>query len=130
MRKWFAALAAVVLIGGCVKMDTTPPKDLPDYVKYYPGSQQMMTMSMGPMSSVVIKTTATPDDVLSFYRNQAASDGLAETTPPNQAAATGAQKQVAFGDPQGSKMLVVVAQQQQGQTVVSLTYKPAPKASS
>ena len=130
MRKLLAALAAGVLIGGCVKMDTTPPKDLPGYVKYYPGSQQMMTMNMGAMESVVIKTTAAPDDVIQFYRTQAASDGLAETAAPNQPAASGAQKQVAFADAATGKMLVVVAQQQQGQTVVSLIYKPAPKASS
>jgi hypothetical protein len=127
MKAWIAALASLALLGGCVKMDSSPPKDLPDYVKLYPGAQPMMTMAVGPMSAEVETTTDKPDDVIAYYRTQAASDGLAETKSPTAATAQG-QVQAQFGDPNG-KFLIVTARPQGTNTIVSLTYKPVKAAS-
>ncbi len=130
MKKLIVALAAVAVLGGCMKVSKDPPKDLPDYVTVMPGGQQMMTMNMGALSSEVFTTTSTPDDVLAYYRSQAQSNGLTENTTAAPANANAAQKQATFGDAASGKFLVVVAQPQQSMTMVSLTYKPAPKAAS
>jgi hypothetical protein len=126
----FAAVAALSGLGGCFKMDKTPPKDMPAYVKLYPGSTQMMSMNLGGMEADVVTTTASPDDVLTFYRTQAASDGLTETAAPTASGAAPGDKQVAFTDGTADKLLVVIAKPQSaGGTVVSLTWKVAKAAS-
>ncbi|HEY2708890.1 MAG TPA: hypothetical protein VGI95_12630 [Caulobacteraceae bacterium] len=133
MRKLNVAIVtlAAIVTAGCVKMDKTPPKDLPAYVRLYPGSQQMMNMNMGPVSSDVVTTTAAPDDVLSWYRTQAASDGLTEQAVPPKADTPATQKQAEFVDNASGRMLVVIAKPQGSETVVSLSYKtPAAKAAS
>ena len=123
MKRVIAALMATAALGGCVKMDKTPPKDLPAYVKLYPGSTQVMNMSLAGVTADAATTTDTPDTVMIFYRNQASADGLTESTPPTQTAAAAGQQQATFTDPSG-KMLVVVAKPQSGVgTVVSLTWK-------
>ncbi len=130
MKKLIAALVVLALLGGCVKMDKSAPKDLPAYVSVYPGATPMMSMNMGALSSFVFQTTAKPDDVISYYRSQASSDGLPETSAPTPAGAPADQRQATFGDPTGDRLLVVVARPQGDASIVSLTYKPAPKASS
>jgi hypothetical protein len=130
MKKLFVALAAVALLGGCIKMDKSPPKDLPAYVKLYPGSTSVMNMSVGGMSVVALQVSAKPDDVIAFYRTQAASDGLPESAAPATANAPPDQKTAVFGDPATGRMLVVVARPQGEGSMISLTYKPAPKAPS
>jgi hypothetical protein len=126
MKAWIASLASLALIGGCVKMDSSPPKDLPDYVKLYPGAQPTMTMALGPLSSEVETTPDKPDAVIAFYRTQAASDGLTETQPASSATANASpgQLQAQFGDPAQGKILVVIAKPQGASTMISLTYKP------
>src|SRR5580698_5621022 len=91
MKKLILALAAAALLGGCIKMDKTPPKDLPAFVKLYPGSTQMMNMSVAGVTADAVTTTDTPDKVIDFYRTQAASDGLTETQTPPQAGAPAGQ---------------------------------------
>jgi hypothetical protein len=130
MKKWIAALAAVALVGGCVKMDKNPPKDLPDYVKLYPGGQPMMSMNLGVLSSEVETTTDSPATVIAYYRTEAAADGLTEKTAAPQANATAGQLQVQFSDAKGSKLLVVVAKPQPPGTMVSLSYRPVKAAAS
>jgi hypothetical protein len=130
MKKWIAALAAVALVGGCVKMDKNPPKDLPDYVKLYPGGQPMMSMNLGVLSSEVETTTDSPATVIAYYRTEAAADGLTEKTAAPQANATAGQLQVQFSDATGSKLLVVVAKPQPPGTMVSLSYRPVKAAAS
>ncbi|MFI4935559.1 MAG: hypothetical protein ACHP7N_13125 [Caulobacterales bacterium] len=131
MKRLIVALVAVALVGGCMNTSKTPPKDLPDYVKIYPGATQVVAMGLGSMSTEVFSTSASPDEVVSFYRTQAQSDGLPEGSAPAPAGAPPEQKQAEFGDPASGKMLVVVAKPSQGVgTMVSLIYKPAPKAPS
>jgi hypothetical protein len=124
MKKLIVTLAAVLALGGCIKMSTTPPTDLPAYVKIMPGGQQMMTMDMGAMKAEVFQTTTSSDDVLTFYRTQAQSDGLTETATQPQANATPDQKQATFADTATGRMLVVVAKPQSGETMVTLMYPP------
>ena len=129
MKTWMAAVACVALLGGCMKMDSSPPKDLPDYVKLYPGAQPTMTMALGPLSSEIETTTDKPDAVLAFYRTQAASDGLTETQAAQTANAAPGQLQAQFSDATQSKILIVIARPQGANTMVSLTYKPVKAAS-
>jgi len=129
MKKWMVAVAAVALLGGCVKIDKNPPKDLPDYVKLYPGAQPMMTMNMGVLSSEVETTTDTPDTVIAYYRNEAAADGLTEKAVATPANAKPGQLQAQFTDATGAKILVVTAQPQSPGTMLSLSYRPVKAAS-
>jgi len=129
----FAAVAALsgLGLGGCFKMDKTPPKDMPAYVKLYPGATQMMSMNLGGMEVDVVTTTAAPDDVIGFYRTQGASDGLSETAAPTASGAGPNDKQLALTDAATGRMLVVVVKpQSSGGSVVSLTWKVAAKAAS
>jgi len=126
MRKLIVALAAVALIGGCMKVGNGPPKDLPEFVKVYPGAQQVVSVNMGPISSLAFQAPAAPADVVAFYRNGASSDGLTET--PMQGDASG-QAKATFRNATGDEFLTVVAQAQGAGSMVSLAYK-APKAPS
>jgi hypothetical protein len=131
MKRVIVAFAAVAVLGGCFKMDKTPPKDMPAYVKLYPGSTQMMSMNLGGMEADVVTTTAAPDDVIGFYRTQGASDGLSETAAPTASGAGPNDKQLALTDAATGRMLIVVAKpQSNGGTIVSLTWKAPPKAAS
>jgi hypothetical protein len=121
----FTAVAALALLGGCVKMDKNPPKDLPGYVKLYPGAQPMATMNMGPLSSEMETTTDAPETVMAFYRNQAAADGLTEKPVNAPANAAPGQMQTQFSDASGDKVLIVLTRPQNQGTLVSLTYRPA-----
>ena len=122
MKRLILALVAAAALGGCIKMDKTPPKNMPAYVKLYPGSNQVMNLSMAGVTADAATTTDTPDTVLTFYRTQAASDGLTETAAPTQGSDTAGQKQANFTDPSG-KMLLVVAKPQSNVTLVTLTWK-------
>jgi hypothetical protein len=128
MRKWIVAIAAVALLGGCVKMDKTPPSDLPGYARLYPGGQPMMKMAMGPLAAEVETTTDKPDAVIAWYRSQAASDGLSEKA--NAAQSTTGQQQATFADASGSKLLVISAKAQDDGSLISIGYRPAAKAAS
>jgi len=127
MRKLLLALAAVTVLGGCIKMDKTPPKNIPDYVKLYPGSTQMMNMSVGGVTADAATTTDAPDTVMIFYRNQATAAGLTEGAAPASATAgaPAGQQQATFTDSSG-KMLVVIAKPQGTGTLISLTWKTPP----
>src|SRR5579863_7618106 len=131
MRKLLLALAAVIAIGGCMKIDKSPPKDLPAYVTVYPGASNLMSMSMGPMSSIIFQTTSGPDDVVTFYRGQATTNGLAEQAMQPPAGSPAEQRQATFRDTTGRELLVVIARPapQQGATLVTLTYTSPPKTS-
>jgi hypothetical protein len=125
MRKLIVALAVATLaLAGCIKVSTTPPTDLPAYVRIMPGGQQFMTMDMGPLKAEVFLTTTSSDDVMTYYRTQAQGDGLAESAAPAQANATADQKQVSFADAASGRTLIVVTKPQNGQTMVELIYKP------
>ena len=130
MKKWIAAVAVFALLGGCMKIDKSPPKDLPDYVKLYPGAQPMMTMSVGGLSVEVETSTDKPADVMTYYRTQAASDGLTESASQTPASATAGQEQATFTDGTPNKLLVVLVRPQATGSIVSLSYRPAPKAAS
>ena len=130
MQRLILTLAAAAALCGCVKVDKSPPKDLPDYVTLYPGAQPTMSMKMGPLSAEVLTTTDKPDDVIAYYRNQAAAEGLTETAAKTPAVSAAGEVQAAFTDATGSKLLVVLAKPQGSSTMVDLTYKPAPKAGS
>jgi hypothetical protein len=129
MKKWMVAVATVALLGGCVKMDKNPPKDLPDYVKLYPGAQPMMNMNLGVLMSEVETTTDTPDTVMAYYRSEAAADGLTEKVATTPANAKPGQVQSQFSDASGTKMLIVMAQPQSPGTMISLSYRPVKAAS-
>jgi len=118
------ALVAAVALTGCIKIDKTPPKNLPAYVKLYPGSTQVMNLSLGGVTADAVTTMDPPDTVMIFYRNQASANGLTEAAAPPQAAAgaSAGQEQANFTDATG-KMLLVVAKPQAGGTLVTLTWK-------
>ncbi|HZZ34602.1 MAG TPA: hypothetical protein VFE03_02670 [Caulobacteraceae bacterium] len=145
MKKLIVALAAVALIGGCVKTGkngeqevnvlgakvetgTSLPADAPPYVKAYPGAGEIVKMKIAGMSAVAFEAPASVDEVIAYYRTQAAADGLPEL--PEQKPPSGAanQKGVTFGDPGGERMLMVLARPGKQGTMVSLTYKPAATA--
>jgi hypothetical protein len=129
MKRVILALMATAALGGCVKMDKTPPKDLPAYVKLYPGSTQVMNMSLAGVTADAATTTDTPDTVMIFYRNQASANGLTESAAPAQTGASAGQEQANFTDPSG-KMLLVVAKPQSNLTLVTLTWKTPPASGS
>ena len=118
------AAAALAALGGCVKMDKNPPKDLPGYVRLYPGAQPTATMSMGPLSTEMETTTDAPAAVMTFYRSQAAADGLVEKPVSTPANASAGQLQTQFSDAAGDKMLIVLVRPQPPGTLLSLTYRP------
>jgi hypothetical protein len=130
MKKLIVALAAVVMLTGCVKIDKSLPKDMPAYVHLYPGATSMMSMNIAGMEAIVLQTQDKPDDVVSYYRSEASSDGLPESPAPAANGAPADQRQASFNDPATGRMLIVVAKPQNGVTVVSLTYKPQAKAGS
>jgi hypothetical protein len=129
MKRLILALIAAAALAGCVKMDKTPPKDLPAFVKLYPGSTHMMSMNVAGLTVDGSTTADSPDKVLSFYRAQAASDGLTETQAPATGAASAGQSQAAFIDQANGRMLIVLAKPQQGAgTLVELSWKAPAKA--
>ncbi|HXQ15747.1 MAG TPA: hypothetical protein VN814_14100 [Caulobacteraceae bacterium] len=133
MKRLILALLAAAALGGCIKMDKTPPKDMPAYVKLYPGATQMMSMNIVGMEADVVTTTAAPDDVIAFYRTQAATDGLTETAAPPSASAQAGDKQVAFTGATPDQLLVVMARRQSGatgMTMVTVSWKAPTKAPS
>ena len=131
MKRVILALMATAALGGCVKMDKTPPKNLPAYVTLYPGSTQVMNMSLAGVTADAATTTDTPATVMIFYRNQASANGLTESAAPASATggATAGQEQANFTDPSG-KMLLVVAKPQSNLTLVTLTWKTPPASGS
>ena len=124
MKRVILALMAAAALAGCIKMDKTPPKNLPAYVTLYPGSTQVMNMSLGGVTADAATTTDTPDTVMIYYRNQASANGLTESAAPASASAgaSAGQQQANFTDPSG-KMLLVVAKPQSNVTLVTLTWK-------
>jgi hypothetical protein len=129
MKRVILALVAATALAGCIKMDKTPPKDMPSYVRLYPGSTQVMSMNLGGMEADAFQTTASADDILAFYRTNAATDGLAETAAPAQAGAAAGDKQLALTDAATGRMLIVVIKPQaSGASMVSLTWKTQAKA--
>jgi len=124
-KQWVVAMVAVAFIGGCIKMDKNPPKDLPDYVQLYPGAQPMATMTMGPMTSEMETTTDSPETVIAYYRTQAGANGLTEKQVSPPANASAGQMQTTFSDATGAKTLIVLVKPQDKGTIVSLTYRPA-----
>jgi hypothetical protein len=129
-KKLILALVAVAALGGCFKFDKTPPKNLPTYVRLYPGSAQVMNMSMGPVTVDAATTPDTPDTVLAYYRTQAAGDGLTETAPPANAAPAPDQKAIAFEGPDKMLAVVVKPQSSGAGTIVTLSWTVPAKAAS
>ncbi len=128
MSKLLLAAAIAFAVAACVKVSQAPPKDLPAFVRIYPGASDVVSMNAGPMQAILFKTTSSPDEVVSFYRTQAAADGLIEQHTNSQAGAD--QRQAAFRDATGGEILVVVAQPNQNATMVDLTYHDQPRAAS
>ncbi len=122
MKKLLIALAAVALLGGCVKMDKSPPKDLPAYAAIYPGATQTVSMNVGPMTMIIFQAAASPDDVVGYYRSLASSNGLEETNAPAKADAPPEQRQATFQDPATKRVFVVLARPQAAGSMVSLSY--------
>ncbi len=130
LRRLAAALAVALSVSSCIKVDRSPPKDLPDYATLYPGATNTVSMNMGPMSAVVFQAPASPDEVVAFYRNEATNADLPETRA--NAVGPAEQKQAAFADQASGRMLVIVARPgaQGAGSLATLTYKPQPKAPS
>ena len=122
MKKVMLALVAAAALGGCFKFDKTPPKNIPAYVKLYPGSTQVMNMSMGMVTVDAATTTDTPDAVVAFYRTQAAADGLTETAPPTSPASSPDQKSIAFQSPPDKMLAIVVKPEKDVGTLVTLSW--------
>jgi anti-sigma factor RsiW len=129
MKRLILALVTVAALAGCIKMDKTPPKNLPAYVKLYPGSNQVMNLSMAGVTADAVTTTDSPATVMIFYRNQASADGLTESAAPASAGAVAGQEQANFTDASG-KMLLVIAKPQSNLTLVTLTWKTPPAGGS
>ena len=129
MRRLVFAMAATAALGGCFKFDKTPPQNIPAFVKLYPGSTQVMNMEMGELTVDGATTRDSVDTVVSFYRTQAAADGLTETTPPRSSSLDPAQKTVAFQGP--DKFLAIVAKPEgEVGTLVTLSWNTPKKAAS
>jgi hypothetical protein len=127
------AFAVTLALGGCFKVGKDLPADAPAYVKLYPGAGQVVAIDMAGMKSAVFQAPASPTDVVAFYRAQAANDQLPERQATAQANAPAGQVSAVFGDPKSARFLVVVARpgpQNQGGSMVDLTYRPAPKTGS
>lgn len=125
MKKLLIVLAAVAL-AGCFKVGKTLPKDMPSYVSVYPGAELVMTLDMGAMTTIGLRTSASPDDVIGYYRTQATANGMQETAAPQSANATADQRQAMFRDSTGKQILMVSARPQNNETTVALAYnKPA-----
>jgi hypothetical protein len=131
MKTVILAFVAAAALGGCVKMDKTPPKNLPAYVTLYPGSTQVMNMSVAGVTADAATTTDTPATVMTYYRGQATTNGLTEGAAPASASAgaSAGQQQASFTDSTG-KMLMVVAKPQSNLTLVTLTWKTPPASGS
>lgn len=128
-----AAVAALAVLGGCgMQTNKDPPKNMPPYARLYPGSQNVMSLVIGPETADMMTTPDSADQVMTYYRAQAASDGLQETQAPTAAPTAGDQK-ASFADQATGRMLVVIAKPKDashgGQTMVDITY-PTPKAPS
>lgn len=121
MKKLLIALAALTLVGGCFKVDRSLPKDLPSYVAIYPGAEPLVSIDMGAMMSVGLRTNASPDEVISYYRAQAAANGLQEESAASTANVSANQRQAMFRDGSGHT-LMVGARPQNGETTISLVY--------
>ena len=126
------AVAALTALGGCLKTDKDPPKNMPSYARLYPGSQNIMSLEIGPETADMMTTSDSPEQVIAYYRAQAAADGLQETQSPTTAPSAGDLK-ASFVDRATGRMLVVIAKPHDashgGQTMVDITY-PTPKAPS
>ena len=120
-------LAAMAALGGCFKMDKTPPKDIPAFVKLYPGSTQVMNMEMGGLTVDGATTPDSVETVLGFYRTQAAADGLTETAPPATSSPDPSQKTAAFQGPDKFLAIVVKPEGAAG-TLVTLSWNTPKKA--
>jgi hypothetical protein len=131
VNKFIAALAitAAVALGGCIKMSTTPPTDLPDYVKIMPGAQQKATMDMGLMKAELYETTSSAADVIAFYRAQAQTDGLTEQPTTASSNAAPGEQQATFADASATRLIAVSVKPEGTLQLVTLAYRPAPKAS-
>lgn len=127
MKRLLIALAAAALVGGCVKVDKTVPKDLPAFAQIYPGATSVVSMNIAGMSSIIFQAAATPDDVVGYYRTQATANGLVEVTATNNGPPE--QKQATFHDPASNRIFVVIARPQNGGATVDLTYTPLKAAS-
>jgi len=121
VKRFLVALAAIAVLGGCFKVERSLPKDLPTYVSIFPGAEPVVSIDMGAMMSVGLRTSASPDDVMAYYRAQAAANGLQEQSAPTPASAPADQRQVMFKDAAGHT-LVVGARPQNGETTISLVY--------
>jgi hypothetical protein len=125
-----AGLAALAVLGGCMQTGKDPPKNMPAYARLYPGSQNVMSLVIGPETSDMMTTSDSPDQVIAYYRAQAAADGLPEAQSPTPPPSAGDQKASFYDQPSG-RMLVVIAKPHDdshgGLTLVDITY-PTPKA--
>jgi hypothetical protein len=129
----FAMLAGLVALGGCLKTDKGPPKNMPSYAHLYPGSQNVMSVEIGPETADMMTTSDNPDTVIAWYRTEAAADGLPEAQDPTPSANAPGDQKASFFDRATGRMLVVIAKpgdaSHGGQTMVDITY-PTPKAPS
>ena len=127
-----SAAAALAGLAGCMQTSKEAPKNMPPYARLYPGSQNIMSLVIGPETADMMTTPDSAEQVIAYYRTQAAADGLAETQAPTQAPSPGDQK-ATFADRASGRMLVVIAKPQDakqgGKTMVDITY-PTPKAPS
>jgi hypothetical protein len=123
-------LAASLALAGCFKVGNSVPADAPSYVKVYPGAPQVVTVDVAGMKMVTFEAAASPDQVIQFYRDDAASAGLTENTQAEAANKNANQRTLAYGDPNSDKFLIVVVQAHNTGSMVNVTYKPPAKAGS
>lgn len=103
------------------------PSNLPPYAKLFPGAQVTSSMDMGAKGGIVTFVTgASPDEVASFYKNQAAGAQLGSMMDSAQMSGgqTGAHVMM-FAQNGTQRNLTVSIERQGGQTKVGLTYGPA-----
>ena len=131
MRHVALGLAASLALAGCFKVGNSVPADAPSYVKVYPGAPQVVTVDVAGMKMVTFEAAASPDQVIQFYRDDAASAGLVENTQAEaQASKNPSQRVLAYGEPNTDKFFMVVVQTHNTGSMVNVTYKPPAKAGS
>jgi hypothetical protein len=107
--------------GSTVTVGHGAPKNLPGYLKAYPGATIKSSLDSGANGGVlVMETSAGPEAVIDFYKREAAAAGLQVQMDSNN---PGAPHVVMFSDPDGKRNFNVSATPQpSGKTDIGLTY--------
>lgn len=107
--------------GAVTTVSRNAPTNLPPYLKLYPGGAVKSSLDSGAKGGiVVVETSASPDQVVDFYKKEASAAGLQVEIENN----SGDAHVVMFNEPSGGKknFTVSATKQPDGKTNIGLTY--------